>query len=133
MGVAAEYTLTIIAGLFPHSIAANVGFIFTHVANSASFNFEPASLRQELRSAKMWTIDNSFARWFKLQKYLAANPNCGDSNELYASVQAGHRKTCKTFSNEIVSWLDHCSVQRTQEIHNLYQKTRLRLRSKHSA
>ncbi|KAL0572167.1 hypothetical protein V5O48_009795 [Marasmius crinis-equi] len=53
LGVATEYTLNIISGMFPHSIINNIAFLFTMVTDPTSFIFEKTSLPPQLQNARL--------------------------------------------------------------------------------
>jgi len=124
LGVATQYTLTMISGMFPHSLVDNIGFIFTMVANIFSFNFESLSLPSELRNARHWKIDNPLAQWLKYQDAQRKNPPMDedDLEEMSQTVSRGYKKAFAVL-NELFTWLDDRHVQPTAQINELYQMT----------
>ncbi|TFK49481.1 hypothetical protein OE88DRAFT_1713641 [Heliocybe sulcata] len=124
LGVATQYTLSMISGMFPHSLVDNIGFVFTMVANIFSFNFESLSLPQELRNARHWKMDNPLAQWLKYQEAKKKDPPVDeeDLDEMYETVSKGYRKTF-THLIDLFTWLDDRQVQPTKEINELYEMT----------
>ncbi|TFK49482.1 hypothetical protein OE88DRAFT_430304 [Heliocybe sulcata] len=124
LGVATQYTLTMISGMFPHSLVDNIGFVFTMVANIFSFNFESLSLPPELRNARHWKMDNPLAQWLKYQDAQRQDPPVDEEDlaEMHDTVFKGYRKTFALL-NDLFIWLDDRRVQPTKEINELYEMT----------
>ncbi|KAJ8522112.1 hypothetical protein ONZ45_g1292 [Pleurotus djamor] len=126
LGVATEYTLAVIAGMFPNSIINNIAFLFTMVANPLQFNFRREALHPCLRQAKIWTIDNPLAGWLKYHSHMHSKypPDQEFMEEMFDVVQSTYAKTLKTL-NAFFRWQDERQLQPTKEINDLYQMTQL--------
>lgn len=122
LGAATEYALTTISGMFPNSIVDNIAFIFTMVSDPTSFNFERKSLPEELRKAKIWSINNPFAQWTKYQEKLAQDPPTVDEEILQEMDEGVHRSYTKALKmlGQVFQFLDKCKVQPTNSIYDLY-------------
>ncbi|KAF9256843.1 hypothetical protein L218DRAFT_880859 [Marasmius fiardii PR-910] len=121
LGAPTEYALNVVSGMFPHSIINNIAFIFTMVSDPTEFNFDRASLQPaELQKARLWSMNNPFARWVKYQEKLNEGGLDEDILEdMDESVRRGYKKTINMLS-QFFQWLDKCEVQPTHEIYNLY-------------
>ncbi|KAJ8522121.1 hypothetical protein ONZ45_g1275 [Pleurotus djamor] len=122
LGVATQYALTVISGMFPHSIVDNIAFVFTMVSNPLQFNFKRDGLPLALRKAKIWTIDNPLAGWFKYQDDLHSEEPPEDFilEEMRETVDRTYEKTIKTLNN-FFQWQTERVVQATKSINDLYQ------------
>ncbi|KAJ8522111.1 hypothetical protein ONZ45_g1291 [Pleurotus djamor] len=122
LGVATDYALNIISGMFPNSIVDNIAFIFTMVSNPLQFNFKRNALHPSLRNAKLWTMDNPFAGWLKYQSNVHADypPDEEILEEMYQATRSSYMKTLKTL-NLLFRWQSERQVQPTKEIDRLYQ------------
>lgn len=122
LGVATEYALTVISGMFPHSIIDNIGFVFTMVPNALSFNFQRDALPVELKDARIWTVDNPLAQWSKYQANLTAIPpkDEEDLEDMFDTVSTCYKKTLKSL-NDFLKWLDERKVEPVQSISDLYE------------
>ncbi|KAJ3903758.1 hypothetical protein F5879DRAFT_1023311 [Lentinula edodes] len=122
LGAATEYALTTISGMFPNSIVDNIAFIFTMVSDPTSFNFERKSLPEELRKAKIWSINNPFAQWTKYQEKLAQDPPTIDEEILQEIDEGVHRSYTKALKmlGQVFQFLDKCKVQPTNSIYDFY-------------
>ncbi|CAE6443627.1 unnamed protein product [Rhizoctonia solani] len=119
LGAATEYTLSVIASLFPHTIIDNIGFIFTHT-DPLTFNFQKDSLQPELKDAQHWLIQNPLA-YYQSYKRLKA------SNASERILSRGRRDLEQFYDDTVeeldkwIEWLDTRRVQPSKEINDLYQ------------
>ncbi|KAJ8482073.1 hypothetical protein ONZ45_g15079 [Pleurotus djamor] len=122
LGVATQYALTVISGMFPNSIADNIGFVFTMVANPLQFNFKRDGLPLPLRKARIWAIDNPLAGWFHYQDALTAEEPPEDFiiADMQETVHRTYDKTLVTL-NSFFQWQTERVVQPTKAINDLYQ------------
>lgn len=143
LGVATEYVLNIISGMFPHSIIDNIGIIFTMVSSRAGSNFKRKSLPPELREAQSWFINNPFPQSIRLRKkeekrvrQLSQMPPGGydddeqddddddmDDNEIMMLKKRNREDYDNALNslNDFFTWLNDRQVQPTTEIYTLYK------------
>ncbi|KAG8731606.1 hypothetical protein FRC11_003334 [Ceratobasidium sp. 423] len=122
--VSTDYTLNILAKLFPRSIVDNIGIIFTNTdASGASLNFQMQSLPSELQKVKYWCLDNplSLYRTYSAQK--AAGDLSGKREEGQRKIIRESYKGAIESLDEWLKWLDERKTIPTGAIIELYQKS----------
>ncbi|KAG9123795.1 hypothetical protein FRC07_013929 [Ceratobasidium sp. 392] len=116
LNVVTSYALNTVCSMFPRSIIRNIGFIFTH-CDATSLNFEPDSLRPELRESPFWALQNPLAIHKNLQKL---QPNNRLSQNPTEKLYNCYSDTVETL-NDWLKWLDGLEVRTTIDIDRLYQ------------
>ena len=116
MTASTGYVLSTLSAIFPKTLANNIAFLFTNVANPLSCNFSPTTIPEVLRDAPQFHIDNPIAlqrRYNSLQ--------CGRrmKRNWLKAVQEGEQKALETLVH-LFDWLDGSEPQSTKEIVYLY-------------
>ncbi|KAG8738668.1 hypothetical protein FRC10_006615 [Ceratobasidium sp. 414] len=120
LNVATDYALNVICSMFPRTIIANIGFMFTNSTPMTS-NFDHEGLPPELRESQSWTIQNPLALLKNHQRLVAATPvSPVQERNRAAQLQGCYEETVETL-NEWLVWLDSRQVQSTIEIDRLYR------------
>ncbi|KAF8833638.1 hypothetical protein BDN67DRAFT_976509 [Paxillus ammoniavirescens] len=129
LGVATDYALTTLSGIFPAILANNIGFIFTNVSSPLSWNFDESSIPEALSQSPLFLLDNPVAMH---KKYLheeqkmksKGTPRKSHSllNSLKRSVEDGHERALAEFV-QIFDWVDSVSPQPTKDILSLYERS----------
>lgn len=119
--VATEYSIPIVASIFPHSIADNVAIIFTMVSDPTSFNFQRESLPSPLHKCKIYLLNNPISL---VKHYQDLNHKplvyTGLLSKTSRAVRDAHTNAVEMFS-QLFDWLDQCMVQPTSAIVKLYE------------
>lgn len=132
LGVATDYALSTLSSMFPRTLAANIGILFTNVPNRLAWNFDQSSLPRVLggweRCSKrgmrknQFLLDNPVALWKKLvelRKQEWADDWTLDDFERI--VNKDHKKALQELRS-LFDWLDILVPQPTQEIIDLFEK-----------
>ncbi|CAE6461011.1 hypothetical protein ACGC1H_003103 [Rhizoctonia solani] len=122
--VATDYTLNILATLFPRSILDNIGILFTNTdAGGTGLNFQMQSLPSELRNVQHWCLNNPLSL-YKNYSTLKAGSNFVRNQE---SIQKRNIETnyqdAVEILNDWLEWLDERNEIPTTAIVELYQKS----------
>ena len=114
ISVSMDYALSTLPALFSKSLANNIGFLFSNVPTSASFNFPDEGIPEVLRHAPRFFIDNPIA----LQKnYLKQKDrmNQRTAKQIEELVEFAERSALEMLV-ELFDWLDGLEPQPTREI-----------------
>lgn len=122
LGVATEYALSAIGSMFPRSIAGNIAFMFTHVADPLSMNFSSSSLPSGFTSANMWTIQNPIAQFVKYKEYISADTTQVQQEHLWNVLLRNYDQTVCTLT-AFLKRVDACKAQPTKAIQELFDMT----------
>ncbi|CAE7144929.1 unnamed protein product [Rhizoctonia solani] len=121
---ATDYTLNILATLFPRSIVKNIGILYTNIgAGGAGFNFQQKSLPAQLQKAKYWLLDNPLSLHRNYQAQVAK----GELSQKRVFWQ--ERNIMESYEDTIESldkwfeWLDEREAVPTTAIIEAYQKS----------
>ncbi|CAE6460996.1 unnamed protein product [Rhizoctonia solani] len=121
---ATDYTLNILATLFPRSIVKNIGIIYTNIAaGGAGLNFQKKSLPSQLQKAKHWFLDNPLSLH---QNYLAQRA-AGELSE--RQILRQRRNVEESYDDAVESldkwfeWLDEREAVPTTAIIEAYEKS----------
>ena len=132
LGVATDYALSTLSSMFPRTLAANIGILFTNAPNCLSWNFEQSSLPRVLGSwehcnkrgmrKNQFLLDNPVALWKKL--VALRQQEWVDDRKLDGyerTVDNSHTEALQELSF-LFDWLDTLAPQPTKEIIDLYEK-----------
>ena len=132
LGVATDYALSTLSSMFPRTLAANIGILFTNVPNHLSWNFDQRSLPRALgrwercnkrgMRKNQFLLDNPVALWKKLVELREQEWACAwklDDYEL--TVNNDHKKALRELGS-LFDWLDTLVPQPTKEIVDLYEQ-----------
>jgi GTPase SAR1 family protein len=122
LGVATEYALTTLSAIFPHTLAHNIGIMFTNVSDPLNCNFEEDSLPDVLRHANQYLLDNPVA----LQKKFLEQKTRGALQKALPKMQRRVQDSEETALEtliELFDWLDNLAPQPTKEIISLHDKS----------
>ncbi|KAF8648199.1 hypothetical protein AX16_006338 [Volvariella volvacea WC 439] len=119
LGAATDYTLSVLAAMFPGSIIDNIGFIFTN-SSILTFNFRIDALRPELRQAKYWLLQNPLALYKNYENQVKNNTPEEILETHRDMLEANYHETVRTL-NKFMKWLDERTLQPVKEINDLYQ------------
>ncbi|CAE6412473.1 unnamed protein product [Rhizoctonia solani] len=124
LSVTTDYTLNILATLFPRSILDNIGIIFTNTgAGGAGLNFQTESLPSELQKVQHWCLDNPLS----LYKTYSAQRETGQLSGAKGSRQKRNLEDSYDDAidslGEWLEWLDGRKEIPTTAIVELYQKS----------
>ncbi|CAE6527646.1 unnamed protein product [Rhizoctonia solani] len=124
LSVATDYTLNILATLFPRSIVDNIGIIFTNTgAGGAGLNFQIQSLPLELRKAEYWCLDNPLSLYKNYSAQKAANGfRRGQESKQQKNLETSYLEATETL-DDWLEWLDDRREIPTTAIIELYQKS----------
>ncbi|KAG8730999.1 hypothetical protein FRC11_005388 [Ceratobasidium sp. 423] len=122
--VATDYTLNILATLFPRSIVDNIGIIFTNTdASEAGLNFQMQSLPPELRRVDYWCLDNPLSLYKNYQALKAKNEfGPRQESRLKRTLNYSYEDTVETLDCWL-GWLDDRKAVPTSASNDLYQKS----------
>jgi hypothetical protein len=132
LGVATDYALSTLSSMFPRTLAANIGILFTNVPNRLSWNFDQNSLPSILRSwehcnrrgirKNQFLVDNPVALWKKLVHLRSQGWSSDwELNEFERIVNNDHAKALRELGF-LFDWLDALVPQPTNDIINLYEQ-----------
>ncbi|KAG8695891.1 hypothetical protein FRC11_001132 [Ceratobasidium sp. 423] len=122
--VATDYTLNILATLFPRSIVDNIGIIFTNIGCGGSgLNFQTESLPPELQDVDFWYLDNPLSLYKNYSTKKAANGfRRGQESKQRQSIENCYRDAIENL-DDWLAWLDERQPIPTASILELYQKS----------
>ncbi|KAG8723783.1 hypothetical protein FRC11_002308, partial [Ceratobasidium sp. 423] len=122
--VATDYTLNILATLFPRSIVDNIGIIFTNTgAGGAGLNFQMQSLPPELRRVEYWCLDNPLSLYKNYAAQKATNGfRRGQEWKQQQNLETSYQEAIETL-DDWLEWLDDRREIATTAIIELYQKS----------
>ncbi|VDC07470.1 unnamed protein product [Peniophora sp. CBMAI 1063] len=124
LNICTDYALTTLSAIFPKSLAANIGFMFTNVSSPLSWNFSQDSLPAALRDAPQFLFDNPMAHRKKYEEIMATTPP-GQTRliaQLRKKVKVPEEDALETLVR-VFDWLDGVTPQPTTEILSLYEKS----------
>lgn len=145
LGVVTDYALSTLSSMFPRTLAANIGILFTNVPNRLSWNFDQSSLPRVLQSwercrkrgmrKNQFLLDNPVALWKKLvqlreqglsndrelDEFENIANNDWELDEFEDIVNNDHKKALRELSS-LFDWLDALVPQPTNEIISLYEQ-----------
>ena len=114
-----DYALSTLSAIFPKSLADNIAFLFTNVASPLSWNFSMDTIREVLKVADMFFLNNPIALQ---KKYLSLRGNL-DTKKVRAGMRrivlASEEQALKMLV-DLFDWLDRLRPQPTTEIIYLY-------------
>ncbi|KAH7322238.1 hypothetical protein B0J17DRAFT_684081 [Rhizoctonia solani] len=121
---ATDYTLNILATLFPRSIVNNIGIWYTNIsAGGAGLNFQKKSLPSELQRAKHWFLDNPLSLHQTYLAQLAAGELSGKQVlRQKRNVEESYEEAVESLDNWL-EWLDEREAVPTTAIIEAYQKS----------
>ncbi|KZT33515.1 hypothetical protein SISSUDRAFT_992946 [Sistotremastrum suecicum HHB10207 ss-3] len=123
LGVATDYTLSVLSSIFPRSLASNIAFMFTNVSTPLAWNFDKNSLPKVLAEAPQYSLDNPVAmqqRLLQIKKEGKADAKI--LRRLTTSVATSHNDALDAFV-DFFNWAADCKPQPTNEIVSLCQKS----------
>jgi len=121
LGVATEYALTTLSAIFPHTLANNIGIVFTNVSDPLNCNFEESSLPDGLRHARQYLLDNPVAMQKKFLEKKARGTIPKAVQQMQRRVQDSEEMALDTLA-ELFSWLNDLVPQPTKDIISLFDK-----------
>lgn len=122
LGVATDYTLSVLSSIFPRSLASNIAFLFTNVSSPLAWNFDSSSLPDVLASAPQYLLDNPVAMHQRLVQIETAGNSPRIIKRLKTSVETGHTNALETLV-DFFNWAAERKPQATNEIISLYKQS----------
>jgi tRNA U34 5-carboxymethylaminomethyl modifying GTPase MnmE/TrmE len=122
LGIATDYALETIAAMFPRSIAENIGFLFTNVADILSFNFQTDSLPEAVRDAEIWTMQNPVAQYVRYTRSIIGKKPAKQLSHMRKLIETSYENTMEMLDG-FFEWIDARAVQPTTEILAVYEMT----------
>ncbi|CAE6518255.1 unnamed protein product [Rhizoctonia solani] len=122
--LATDYTLNILATLFPRSIVDNIGILFTNTdAGGTGLNFQMHSLPSELRNVQYWCLNNPLSLY---KNYSALKAGRGFVRNQESSQKRNIKinyKDAVEVLDDWLEWLDERKSIPTTAIIELYNKS----------
>jgi hypothetical protein len=122
LGAATDYALSTLSSLFPHTLADNIGVMFTCVSSHASCNFESDSLPDALQGKPQFLVDNPLAKWQNISAIrVQKGPARHGMARLKRKLGECHNEALEELAL-VFDWLDTLTPQPTKDIMNLYER-----------
>ncbi|KAK0432861.1 hypothetical protein EV421DRAFT_1910568 [Armillaria borealis] len=120
--VGADYALSTLSAIFPHTLADNIGFLFTNVSSPLSWNFDLGSLPNAFQGNMQFLLDNpvmmqNICRQMEMDRTIPVKTK----RQLRQAVLAGEGKALDTLV-EMFDWLNGLKPQPTTDIMSLYDQ-----------
>jgi len=116
-----HYALSTLSAIFPDTLAQNIAFVFTNVANPLSWNISEDTLPKDFKDAPQFKIDNPVALQKKYLK-LKHDPKLKnvDIAKMREEVKAGEQEALETLV-DLFDWLGGRERQPMTGVVSLYQ------------
>ncbi|KZV68359.1 hypothetical protein PENSPDRAFT_634475 [Peniophora sp. CONT] len=121
--VGTDYALSTLSAMFPKSLANNIAFMFTNVANPLTWNFSDDTIPPPLKDAPKFLVENPIALQKRYDE-LKGTPKKKRTvlANMHKMVIDGEATALETLV-EVFDWLDGLEPQPTTEILDLYEKS----------
>ncbi|KAJ6594419.1 hypothetical protein B0H19DRAFT_919891 [Mycena capillaripes] len=120
--VGTDYALSTLSAIFPKSLAGNIAFMFTNIADVLSGNFSQDSVPDELRDAPQFFLNNPIALQRKYDD-LKKNPHPKAKINKARNVVSNGEEEGLEMLVDVFDWLDGLTPQPTTEMLSLYNQS----------